>query len=150
MHKRTCLQWTLTMALGALAGPAVRAAGTPAALHGVKTVAAEDVKKLLDSGVPVIDTRVSAEHAQKTIKGAVSVPYQELSAKNVDFDPSMDEFDLARLPANKHAPLVFFCNAGEGWKSYKAAVVAKSSGYSQVHWFRGGLPEWRSKGLPTR
>jgi rhodanese-related sulfurtransferase len=150
MNKRDGLRWLLTMTFGALTASAALSAETPAALAGVKSVGADEVKKLLDSGVPVIDTRVAAEYAEKTIKGAVSVPYKEKSAKDVGFDASLDQFDLGKLPANKGAPLVFFCNAGECWKSYKASVVAHKAGYTKINWFRGGLPEWSSKGLPTQ
>jgi rhodanese-related sulfurtransferase len=78
------------------------------------------------------------------------VPYKEKSAKAVDFDRKQDQFELAKLPADKNAPLVFFCNAGECWKSYKASVVARDAGYKQVYWLRGGIPEWTAKGLPTQ
>ncbi len=150
MNKRACLRWILTVSFGMLAASAAMAAETPAALPGVKVVNAEEVKKMLDSGVPVIDTRVAAEYAEKTIKGAVSVPYKEKSAKEAGFDAAQDQFDLAKLPANKGAPLVFFCNSGECWKSYKASVVAQKAGYTKINWFRGGFPEWNSKGLPTQ
>ncbi len=123
---------------------------TPASLAGVKVVSADEVKKLLDAGTPVIDTRVAAEFAEKSIKGAKSVPYKEKSAKAVDFDVSKDQFDLSKLPADKTAALVFFCNAGECWKSYKASVVAQKAGYAKINWFRGGMPEWVAKGLPTQ
>ena len=76
--------------------------------------------------------------------------YKEKSAKAADFDASMDKFDLARLPADKAAPVVFFCNSGECWKSYKASVVAMKAGYSKVNWYRGGMPDWSAKGLPTQ
>lgn len=138
-----------TFALAPLSAP-TWAAETPTTLTGVKVVGADEVKKLLDSGVPVIDTRVAAEFAEKTIKGARNVPYKEKSAKEPGFDPSQDQFDLAKLPADKNAPIVFFCNAGECWKSYKASVVASKAGYSKVNWFRGGFPEWSTKGLPTQ
>lgn len=123
---------------------------TPDKLDGVKVVTAEQVKDLMAKGVPVIDTRVAAEYSEKTIKGAVSVPYKEKSAKDVGFDRTQDNFDLSKLPANKAAALIFFCNAGECWKSYKASVLARDAGYKQVHWFRGGMPEWSAKGLPTQ
>ena len=126
------------------------AVGAPTSLAGVKNVSAEEVKKLLDAGVPVFDTRVAAEYAEKTIKGAKSVPYKEKSAKAPGFDASQDQFDLAKLPSDMNAPLVMFCNAGECWKSYKASVAAVKAGYSKVHWFRGGMPEWTGKGLPTQ
>lgn len=139
---------------GALALGLVAHAGastpTPEQLDGIKVVSAEQVQALMAKGTPVVDTRVPAEYAERTIKGAVSVPYKEKSAKEVTFDRTLDSFDLSRLPANKAAPIVFFCNAGECWKSYKASVVARDAGYKQIHWFRGGFPEWSLKGLPTR
>jgi len=150
MNKRDCIKLTLSAAFAAMAMSVAMAAETPASLAGVKNVGAEEVKKLLDSGVPVIDTRVAAEYAEKTIKGAISVPYKEKSAKDAGFDASQDQFDLAKLPANKSAPLVFFCNSGECWKSYKASAVALKAGYTKVNWFRGGFPEWSGKGLPTQ
>lgn len=133
----------------ALAG-AASASETPATLDGVKVVSAQQAKQMLDRGVPFIDARVAAEYAEKTIKGAKSVPYREKSAKAVDFDRAQDQFDVSKLPADKGAPLVVFCNAGECWKSYKASVVARDAGYKEVHWLRGGMPEWIAKGLPTQ
>lgn len=150
MNKRTWMKWALSLAVGLVTSVSAIAAETPSTLAGVKLVSAEQVKGMLDSGVPLIDTRVAAEYAEKTIKGAKSVPYKEKSAKAADFDASQDHFDLGKLPGDKAAPLVFFCNAGECWKSYKASVVALKAGYTKIHWFRGGFPEWGSKGLPTQ
>jgi rhodanese-related sulfurtransferase len=138
----------LVLGLGVVAGAS--AADTPDTLAGVKIVSAETARKMGGQGVPLIDTRVATEYADKTIKGAKSVPYREKSAKEVKFDRSKDEFDLSKLPADKNAPLVFFCNSGECWKSYKASVVARDAGYKQIHWLRGGMPEWVAKGLPTQ
>ena len=126
------------------------AAETPPTLQGVKVITAQEGKPMLDKGVPFIDARVAAEYAEKTIKGAKNVPYREKSAKSVDFDRTQDQFDLAKLPGDKAGPVVFFCNAGECWKSYKAAVLARDAGYKQVYWLRGGMPEWTAKGLPTQ
>ena len=122
---------------------------TPETLAGVTVVTAEDVQKLMQAGVPVIDTRVANEYAEEHVKGAKSVPYKEKSAKAVNFDSSQDSFDLAKLPVDKKAPIIFYCNAGECWKSYKASVVASRAGYSKISWFRGGIPEWKSKNLPV-
>ncbi|WP_397534236.1 rhodanese-like domain-containing protein [Roseateles sp.] len=150
MHKRNFLLWIPAALLYAGSLAPAHAAETPATLAGVKLIKAEEAKKLLDSGVPFFDTRVAAEYAEKTIKGAKSLTYREKSAKTADFDASQDQFDLSKLPADKAAPVVFFCNAGECWRSYKASFVAQKAGYKQVHWFRGGMPEWTSKGLPTQ
>ena len=150
MDKRTWLKAAGALLIGAAAALPAAATETPASLQGVKNVNAEEVKRMLDAGVPVIDTRVAAEYAEKTIKGAKSVPYKEKSAKEPGFDASQDQFDLSKLPQDKAAPLVLFCNSGECWKSYKASVVAVKAGYTKVHWFRGGFPEWSAKGLPTQ
>jgi len=150
MNTRDCLKLMSAFVFALGFSSAVMAAETPATLAGAKVVSAAEVKKLLDSGVPVIDTRVAAEYAEKTIKGAKSVPYKEKSAKEAGFDASQDQFDLSKLPSDKAAPLVFFCNAGECWKSYKASVVASKAGYTKINWFRGGMPEWVAAGLPTQ
>ena len=110
---------------------------------------AEQAKKLVDAGTPIIDARVANEYAESHIKGAKSVPYREKSAKAPNFDPKEDSFDLAKLPADKDAALIFYCNAGECWKSYKASKVALDAGYKKIHWLRGGIPEWKSKGYPV-
>ena len=150
MLKREWMKWTAALVLGfAGALPAI-ANETPATLAGVKVVSAEEAKKLQDAGVLLIDTRVAAEYAEKTVKGAKSVPYKEKSAKEVGFDASKDDFDLTKLPSDKSAAVVFFCNAGECWKSYKASVVAQKAGHTKVQWMRGGFPEWSAKGLPTQ
>jgi rhodanese-related sulfurtransferase len=139
---------TLAMAIG-LAAP-VLAQETPAKLEGVKIVTAEQARDLAAKGTALVDTRTANEYTEKTVKGAVHVPYKEKSAKDVGFDRSQDSFDLSKLPGDKNAAMVFFCNAGTCWKSYKASVLARDAGYKQVHWFRGGMPEWTGKGLPTQ
>jgi rhodanese-related sulfurtransferase len=148
--RRAASVMTCVLALGLAAAGAARAAETPPTIDGVKVVTAEQAKAMLDRGVPFFDARVATEYAEKTIKGAKSVPYREKSAKAVDFDRKQDQFDLSKLPADKGAPLVFFCNAGECWKSYKASVLTRDAGYKEIYWLRGGMPEWVAKGLPTQ
>lgn len=123
---------------------------TPSKLDGVKLVTAEQARDIVAKGARMIDARTPNEFSEKTVKGAINVPYKEKSAKDVNFDRAQDSFDLAKLPADKNSPVVMFCNAGTCWKSYKAAVVARDAGYKQVHWMRGGVPEWTAKGLPTQ
>jgi rhodanese-related sulfurtransferase len=124
-------------------------ADTPMSLAGATMVTAEQAKKLADGGAPVIDARVANEYAEAHIKGAKSVPYKEKSAKDAKFDPKDDSFDVTKLPADKNAPVIFYCNGPECWKGYKAAKVAVDSGYKKVQWLRGGIPEWKSKGYPV-
>lgn len=138
----------LAAAIAIPAGKAI-AAETPDSLAGATLVTADKAKELQAKGAVIVDTRVANEYAEAHIKGAVSVPYKEKSAKAPDFDASQDSFDLSKLPADKNAAIVMYCNAGECWKSYKASVVAIKAGYKKIHWFRGGFPEWKGKGFPT-
>ncbi|OGI39602.1 MAG: rhodanese [Candidatus Muproteobacteria bacterium RBG_16_62_13] len=122
---------------------------TPLQLPGATVVTAEKVRELTSQGAVLVDARVGHEYASEHIRGAVSIPYKEHSAKHVNYDASKDSFDLSRLPKDRKAAVIFYCNAGECWKSYKASRAALKAGYSRVYWLRGGIPEWKEKGLPV-
>jgi rhodanese-related sulfurtransferase len=138
----------VVLAAVALMQPMVKAhAGdTPASLDGATVVTADKAKSLMEGGAVMIDSRVANEYADGHIKGAHSVPYKEKSAKAADYDATQDSFDLAKLPGDKGAAVIFACNGAECWKSYKAAHAAVKAGYKKVFWFRGGFPEWKAKG----
>jgi rhodanese-related sulfurtransferase/ABC-type phosphate/phosphonate transport system substrate-binding protein len=120
---------------------------TPAQLPGATLVNASQVAALQAKGVPVIDVRLVKEYHEKHIRGAVSIPYGEKSLKDVAFDPAVDDW-AGPQKLEKDRPVIFHCNGAECWKSYKAAQVALSRGFTQVYWFRGGFPEWEAAGLP--
>lgn len=121
---------------------------TPRELKGAKVVDAKTVAAMLSAGkARYIDTRNAAEFKEGHVPGAVLVPYVEKSAKDPDFTAGVDEFNLAALGADRGAELVFGCNGPECWKSHKASIAAIKAGYTNVNWFRGGLPEWRAAGL---
>jgi rhodanese-related sulfurtransferase len=122
---------------------------TPTSLAGATVVDAARAKTLMDGGAVMIDARVANEYADAHIKGAKSIPYKEKSVKAVNYNAAEDSFDLSKLPTAKTAPVIFACNGAECWKSYKAASCAIKAGYKKVYWLRGGLPEWKAKGLPV-
>lgn len=122
---------------------------TPPDLPGVTVVTAQQARDLMAKGVLIVDTRVANEYVEQHIKGAVSIPYKEKSAKSPDFDGRLDSFDLGKLPPDKSTPVIFYCNAGECWRSYKASKTALQAGYTKVHWLRGGIPEWKNNSLPV-
>lgn len=122
---------------------------TPTTLPGAKIISANEAKELIEKkGVPVYDVRVKDEYHIGRVPGAISVPYQESSAKEVDFDPVDDKFDLNKLPKDKNAALMMYCDGTICWKSYKSAVMAVKAGWKNVYWFRGGFPEWKESKLP--
>lgn len=140
----------LMIAASAFAFPGIVLANdTPTTLKGAEIVDAAKAKSLMDAGAKMIDTRISNEYAEAHVKGAINVPYKEKSAKDANFDASVDSFDLSKLPADKSAAIITQCNGPECWKSYKGATAAIKAGHKKVYWLRGGLPEWKAKGLPV-
>lgn len=45
---------------------------------------------------------------------------------------------------NKSVPMVFYCQSTQCWMSYNAALRAINMGYTQVHWYRGGIEAWQA------
>jgi rhodanese-related sulfurtransferase len=121
---------------------------TPNAIPGGNMVTTDQAKQQFDKGAKFIDTRVAAEYAEKHIKGSINVVFKEKHPKVSKTDPE-DAFDLAKLPADKAAPMVFYCNGSPCWKGYKGAAAAIKAGYKNVLWYRDGLPAWTAKSLPT-
>lgn len=119
---------------------------TPSQLPGVRMVTASEVAVLSQKGVPIVDVRTAKEYHERHIRGATSIPYGEKSLKDVAFDPALDQW-AGPEKLDKAKPVIFHCNGAECWKSYKAAKVALSKGFTSVYWFRGGMPEWESSGL---
>ena len=119
---------------------------TPSQLPGVTMVTASEVVALQQKSVPIIDVRLAKEYHERHIRGAQSIPYAEKSLKDVAFDPVLDQW-AGPEKLDKAKPVIFHCNGAECWKSYKAAKVALSKGFTTIYWFRGGFPEWESSGL---
>lgn len=123
---------------------------TPTQLAGGKVISVSEAQALLNSGTAVfIDTRSPLNFGKGRVPGARLAYYNEKSAYAADFDPSVDSFDWERLPADKAVPVVFYSHGTNGWKSYKAAVLAVSRGYRHVHYLRDGWTGWQAAKLPV-
>ncbi|BAL26701.1 rhodanese-like domain-containing protein [Azoarcus sp. KH32C] len=147
---RQCLsRVTATVVLSLVMG-AASAVDNPTNLAGAIVVSAEQARELQAKGVIVVDARSAAEYAEAHIDGAINVPYKEKSAKAPDFDAAQDAVDLTKLPSDKSAGFVTYCNGHDCWKSYKLSTVAIKAGHSKVYWLRDGLPGWKAKGFPIK
>ncbi len=123
---------------------------TPEVLPGGTIATAQQVKRLMDQGVKLFDVRPAAHYREGHIPGAVNVTYQMNSPKEVEYDDSVDAFDIGRLPQDKNTPMIFQCNGAECWYSYKAARYMIKRGYKKIYWFRTGLPAWKGAGYPVQ
>ena len=112
---------------------------TPATLAGAQVVSATQLKTLMGANrnLLVIDARIHSEYVDGHIPGAVNYP-----------QPQLESFKH-KFPKSKAAPLAFYCNGPKCWKSYDAAKMAVSWGYSHIFWMRGGVPEWKKAGYPV-
>ena len=122
---------------------------TPTSLPGAKIISAAEAKTLIAGGMKVYDVRLAEEFGHGHVPGAILVPYNEGSAKEVGFDPGDDKFDLNKLPADKNTAFMMYCDGTICWKSYKSASMAIQNGWKNVIWFRGGFPEWKAAGFPV-
>lgn len=147
-HKMLVLLLPLAFCAGfASNAVAAESAPTPAELKGGKVIGADEARKLSDAkGAFFVDTRSPVNFGKGHVPGATSIGYKEKSDKVPHFDASVDSFEIAKLPADKNAKLVFYSDGPTGWKSYKAAVMAVNAGYKNVMYFRGGYAEWVAKG----
>lgn len=124
---------------------------TPKTLEGVKIISAEEAKTLLDKKeVKFFDMRSAINYGKGHLAGATALPYKENSEYKAGFDGSKDGFDLGKLPADKNTMMVFYSDGPTGWKSYKAAFLAKKAGYKKVMWLREGTKGWEAKKLPLK
>ena len=104
-----------------------------------KTINTEDLKAWLDKkpkDLVVVDARNPEEYQEVHIKVAISIP-----------EPKWDEYKHL-LPADKSAPIVFYCNGVKCGKSKKAAKKAASMGYENIWVYAEGMPVWEEKGMP--
>lgn len=118
---------------------------TPTVVKGFAIVSPEQARALLGRAA-FFDMRSAVNYGKGHIEGAKALPYDQKSALAADFDAALDRFDMAKLPADKNAAIVFYSDGQTGWKSYKAAVIASRAGYKNVKWLREGTAGWLARG----
>src|SRR5437867_11433437 len=83
----------------------------------------------------VFDIRERGEFNECQISRATSLPRSQI------------EFRIAELVPNRTVAIVLYDDHGE--RARLAARTLAELGYSDLHVLQGGLPEWKSEGLPT-
>lgn len=105
-------------------------------LMGLKTISPAKLHQLTQSGVvTVLDVNSHQSWAKARVPGACNL------------DPTA--FSEGDLPADKAAPLVFYCSNPMCRKAPNAARRAKQMGHSNVHVMSAGISGWLSAKLPT-
>ena len=124
-------------------------APTPDAIPGARIITTAELQEALERGPRPFLIDVLSGPAHPTLPGSVWLHNGGLG----DFNAAEEKrfLDTVALIAghDKARPLVFFCSGARCWLSYNAALRAARAGYSNVHWYRGGIEAWRGAGLRT-
>lgn len=98
------------------------------------------------------------------VKPHAELPKDEKAALLIDSRPAARRYDIghiptainipdtqfdkhvARLPADKNALIIFYCQGFECDLSHKSAAKAEALGYTNVKVYAAGQPDWETKG----
>lgn len=111
---------------------------SPEQVEGAISTSVIQAKELYDQGAVFIDVRNPRLYAKKHIPGAF----------HLDLKYDFDEEKLAAI-TRKDQPIVIYCSGVKCSRSYRACEKAVSWGYSKVHYFRGGIVDWKKAGYPV-
>jgi rhodanese-related sulfurtransferase len=107
-----------------------------ARLMGLRTISPADVLRLTREGRAIaIDVNAPGSWLQARVPGAVNL------------DPAA--YDLAALPADKAAALVFYCSNPLCRKAPTAALRARRFGYENTWVMSAGIKGWLGAHLPV-
>ena len=109
----------------------------PEMIAGVTTVTAEQVLESLTSNSPpiLVDARIRKDRDYGYIETSISLPDIETNCST-----------LESINADKKKHMMFYCNGIQCGRSVVSIKVARSCGYHNLSWFRGGFAEWKDKG----
>jgi len=108
----------------------------PENIAGVTTVTAEQLIEILtsDNAPLLIDARIKKDRQHGYIESSISLP---------DIETNCDTLNKISTDKNQH--MMFYCNGVQCGRSVVAIKIARSCGYQNISWFRGGFAEWKDK-----
>lgn len=110
---------------------------SPEQVPGATTVSADQAKWLFDDGAVFIDVRNPRFFSRRHVPGA----------HHLDMKDSFNEEALNAVAA-KNEPIVIYSSSVKCGRAYRASVLAVSWGYEKVHYFRGGMVDWKNLKYP--
>ncbi len=87
------------------------------------------------AGVLIVDARPTRLYDPGHLPGAISIP------------DSMFDKMTNKLPADKKALVIFYCEGPTCVLSHQSAAKAEKLGYTNVKVYTNGFPEWSAKGM---
>lgn len=114
-------------------------AAIPAGVRDLDTAAIAGLLAARKPGLLLIDSRPRSRWLQSHLPGSISLPEDVLKEKGA----------ANALPADKSAPLIFYCGGYTCGLSTSSAKLAKEAGYSDVAVYQAGEPAWVKAGRAT-
>lgn len=104
---------------------------------GVSTVGELEVMEHLRAGLRVVDARTPGWFERGTIPGADNIPHTDVVERMDELDP--------------RESTIFFCNGPQCAQSPWAIEALLEAGYpaEAILYYRGGMHDWLTLGLPT-
>ncbi len=124
---------------------------TPSQLEGVRMVGTQVLASMLLAVKPPALIEVSGAFTKVIPTSEVMINSgfaSDDAAKDLVFAKRFEAL-LKVVAPDKAAPIVFYCASRSCWLSVNAAMRARAIGYTQVHWYRGGMESWVEAQLPT-
>lgn len=131
---------------------------TPRTLPGVTTLDTAQLRwRLWRGSITLIDMRGWEDGPAQKLLSMQTIP----NAYFVDWGGTEDgaerEAVLLRnfarvmhtIEPDKTKPVCAFCWGPDCWMSINGALRLQALGYTDVHWYRGGIEAWTQAGLPT-
>jgi PQQ-dependent catabolism-associated CXXCW motif protein len=121
-------------------------AGTPLSLKGVRSTMTVDLIKMMTSSSPPVLIDALEGEGHNTLPGAYWIRgagiYAESEEGNGEIRDRLGYVLDGMTRDDKSRPIVFFSLDSWCWLSFNAALRARDLGYTNVHWYRGGLKAW--------
>ena len=106
--------------------------------ENVNFISKEHLKRMMDHNEQFIllDVRSAEDYSQEHIRGAKSLPLDEIEAKASQMLKSSDN-------------IVVYCGSYVCMASTNAYKELNKLGYANVHDYKGGMQEWSTAGFPV-
>lgn len=111
---------------------------SPESVAGATTIDAKQAKAMFDKGTVFVDVRSDKDWGAGRIPDAV-----HLELKKVFSDETLGK------SVKKDQDVVLYCNGPSCLRSSEASAKAVGWGYTKVHYYRMGYPDWKQAGFPT-
>jgi rhodanese-related sulfurtransferase len=139
---KSTFRWVSFMALwlvlGLVAAEAKEQWVAPDTIPGATTIDAGKAKAMFDSKTAFLDPRKDSDYQEGHVPGAVHLDLTTLTKEAME----------ARFP-DKSQAIVVYCNGIRCKRSTHTIPKLVEWGYTNVYFFREGLPAWVSEDFPV-